>query len=161
MEATKDITVYFEQPCHNYEACRTVRQSCPRPLILDESAVDLTTIIKGWHEGGFDGINLKIGKVGGLTKALKIRNLCAGLGIPMYIQCAGGNSLTQAAIVHLAQSTPPNRLFSVWDIGDIIRFQTASNAIKCVGGLMRANELPGLGMEMLSDTLGEPVQVYE
>lgn len=161
MQATSDLDIYFEQPCWSYEECRSVRQATGRPLVLDECLLDTRTLLRSWNDGVCDAINLKIGRVGGLTVALEMRDLCIELGIPLHVQCAGGGNITQAAIVHLAQSVPANRLLWVWDIGDLVSLETVSNPIRQVKGKMQAYDLPGLGVEPLAAVLGEPVAVYD
>ena len=161
LRATASVDIYFEQPCLSYEECRAVHRACGRPIVLDECALDLATVIRGWNDGVCHAVNLKIGRVGGLTRALEMRNLCASLGIPVHIQCTGGSNITQAAIVHLAQSTPSDRLLWIWDIGDLVSFRTVKNPIEQVQGKMQASDLPGLGIEPLIDVLGDPVAVYE
>ena len=53
-----------------------------------------------------DVINLKIGKVGGLTRARQIRDFCVAMGIAMTIEDSWGGDIVTAAIAHLAHSTP-------------------------------------------------------
>ncbi|UCH40525.1 MAG: mandelate racemase/muconate lactonizing enzyme family protein [Gammaproteobacteria bacterium] len=160
MLATEGVDAYFEQPCATYEECRTVRHACSRPITLDECALDADTIIRGWRDGACDSINLKIGRVGGLTPALRMRDLCSQLGIPMHVQCAGGSGITQAAIVHLAHSVAPDRLLYIWDIGDLSSYRTVNNPLPRKDGRMHAHHLPGLGVEPIESILGEPVAVY-
>ena len=161
MRATSNIDIYFEQPCSSFDECKIVRKTCGRPIVLDECAVDLSDIMQARNEGVCDAINLKIARVGGLTRALEIRNLCVSLGVPVYIQCAGGSNITQAAIVHLAHSTPVNRLLWVWDIGDLVGTSTVHNPILQRAGKMSAHDLAGLGVEPIPDVLGVPVAVYQ
>ena len=161
MRATSAMDIYFEQPCASFEECKTVRQSCGRPMVLDECALDLPGIMNAWNEGVCDAINLKIGRVGGLTHAMEIRNLCVALDIPMYIQCAGGSNITQAAMVHLAHSTPADRLLWIWDIGDLVSFTTVQNPVLAQHGFMRAHDLPGLGVDPIVEVLGNPVAEYQ
>jgi L-alanine-DL-glutamate epimerase-like enolase superfamily enzyme len=110
MRATENVNAFFEQPCWSYEDCRSVRQACGRPFVFDECLLDSKAIVRAWNDGVCDVINLKIGRVGGITPALEMRDLCIELGIPMHIQCTGGSNITQVAIVHLAQSMPTERL---------------------------------------------------
>lgn len=105
-------------------------------------------------------VETRAGRVGGLTPALGMRDLCTLLGIPMYVQCAGGIGITQAAIVHLAHSVAPERLFYLWDIGDLVTTPTVRNPVPSRHGWMHAHELPGLGAEPLPEILGEAVAVY-
>jgi L-alanine-DL-glutamate epimerase-like enolase superfamily enzyme len=83
------------------------------------------------------------------------------LGIPVHIQCAGGSSITQAAIVHLAQSTPADRLLYIWDIGDLVSLETVQNPVLPVNGTMCAHNVPGLGVEPKEQILSESVMVFE
>lgn len=160
LRATEQVDAYFEQPCATYEDCRRLRHSCNRPITLDECVLDLDTVIRAWHEGACDSINLKIARVGGLTPALQMRDLCSLLGIPFHVQCAGGSNITQAAIVHLAHSSAPERLLHIWDIGDLVSFNTVSNPMPRKDGKMHAHHLPGLGVYPIESVLGEPVAEY-
>ncbi len=161
MQGTQSVDAWFEQPCYSYEECRVIRQTCGRPITLDECAVTMADITRAWHDGVCDSLNLKIGRVGGLTPALEIRNLCTALGIPFHVQCAGGGNITQAAIVHLAQSSPADRLLYIWDIGDLVSFETVVSPIATNNGKMCAHDLPGLGIEPKAIILGEPIAVYD
>lgn len=57
-----------------------------------------------------DVINLKISKVGGLTRAKTIRDVAVSAGIAMNIEDTWGGDIVTAAIAHLAHSTPPDLL---------------------------------------------------
>ncbi len=160
LRVTGSVEAYFEEPCGSYEEIRALRRSVDRPVVLDECALDLDTILRAHADGICDAVNLKIGRVGGLTPALAIRDLCNALGIPFYLQCAGGSGITQAAIVHLAHASAPERLLYIWDIGDLVARDTVANPVPRKAGRMHAHHLPGLGVEPLADVLGEPVAVY-
>jgi len=75
--------------------------------VLDEVVDDLAMVVRGHADQAMDVINLKISKVGGLTKARQIRDLCVSLGIAMTIEDTWGGDIVTAAIAHLAHSTPP------------------------------------------------------
>lgn len=78
--------VFIEQPCLTYEECFSVRQRCPLPMILDECMDDIGVLSRILSDKAADMINLKISKVGGLTKARAIRDLAVSSGIPMNIE---------------------------------------------------------------------------
>ena len=59
-----------------------------------------------------DVVNLKISKIGGLTKTRQARDLCASLGVAMTIEDSWGGDIVTAAIAHMAHSTPSNLLFT-------------------------------------------------
>ena len=107
-----------------------------------------------------DVINLKISKVGGLSKARQIRDLCVTLNIPMTIEDSWGGDIITAAIAHLAHSTPESLRFSATDFNSYVTVRNATGAPRRVDGRMQASDEPGLGIEPDMDALGEPVSVY-
>jgi L-alanine-DL-glutamate epimerase-like enolase superfamily enzyme len=104
-----------------------------------------------------DVINLKISKVGGLTKARQIRDLCVGLGVPMIIEGTWGGDIVTAAIAHLAHSTPEEFRFAATDFNSYVTRSIAAGAPRRAQGRMAAPESPGLGIEPRREVLGEPV----
>jgi L-alanine-DL-glutamate epimerase-like enolase superfamily enzyme len=104
-----------------------------------------------------DVINLKISKVGGLTKARLIRDICINAGVPMTIEDTWGGDIVTASIAHLAQSTPEEFAFSATDFNSYGTVDIAAGAPKRVNGTMKASDKPGLGIEPLMQVLGDPV----
>jgi L-alanine-DL-glutamate epimerase-like enolase superfamily enzyme len=104
-------------------------------------------------------INLKISKVGGLTKARLMRDLCVASGIPMTIEDTWGGDIVTAAIAHLARSTPAEFCFSATDFNSYGTVTIADGAPKRVDGRMTASDQPGLGVAPRFDVLGDPVVV--
>ena len=87
VNGVKDLNnTFIEQPCATYEECLSIRQHCPLPLIIDESMDDIGVLVRILNDKAADGINLKISKVGGLTKARAIRDLAVYSGIPINIE---------------------------------------------------------------------------
>lgn len=156
-DAVREIDVYIEQPCASYEECRVVREHTNRPFILDEVIDSVGMVIRGHADRAMDVINLKISKVGGLTKARQVRDLCVSLGIALTIEDAWGGDITTAAIAHLAHSTPPELLFSTTDFNSYVTVSTADGAPQRKNGRMAASRSPGLGINPNMDVLGKPV----
>jgi cis-L-3-hydroxyproline dehydratase len=157
VDAVRDIDVYIEQPCASYEECRVVREHTDRPFILDEVIDSVGMVVRGYADHAMDIINLKISKVGGLTKARQIRDLCISLGIALTIEDTWGGDITTAAIAHLAHSTPPELLFSTTDFNSYVTVSTADGAPHRKNGRMAASRNPGLGINPKMDVLGKPV----
>ena len=67
-----DLDVYIEQPCVTYEECLTVRKHTNRPFILDENVDDIHSLVKAHADHSADVVNLKISKLGGLTKMKQV-----------------------------------------------------------------------------------------
>ncbi len=158
--AVRDVDVYIEQPCATYEECLAVRRHTDRPFILDEVIDDIAMVTRGASDGAMDVINLKISKVGGLTRARQIRDLCVSLGIAMTIEDTWGGDIITAAIAHLAHSTPEALLFSATDFNSYVTVAYADGAPRRQHGRLAAATRPGLGIEPRLELLGEPLQEW-
>jgi L-alanine-DL-glutamate epimerase-like enolase superfamily enzyme len=156
-DAVRAVDVYIEQPCASYAECLVVRRHTDRPFVLDEVVDSLEMVVEGVRDQAMDVINLKISKVGGLTKARQIRDLCVRLGIALTIEDTWGGDIITAAIAHLAHSTPPNYLFTATDFNSYLTVSNASGAPQRQNGRLAASTLPGLGVEPRWELLGEPV----
>ena len=99
--------------------------------------------------------NLKISKVGGLTKANLMRDICVASGIPMTIEDTWGGDIVTATIAALALSTPERFCFSATDFNSYGTVDFADGAPKRVNGRMTAPNVPGLGVSPKCDVLGE------
>jgi L-alanine-DL-glutamate epimerase-like enolase superfamily enzyme len=157
VRAVKDVDVYVEQPCLTLEECLTVRRRTDHPFVLDETIDSLDVLLRAHAEGAMDVVNLKISKVGGLTKARQIRDLCVSLGIAMTIEDSWGGDVTTAAIAHLAHSTPEELRFSATDFNSYVTVSTADGAPKRANGRMAASREPGLGVRPRLKVLGKPL----
>ena len=153
-----DIDVYFEQPCATYEECREVRRTTGVPLILDESATDVGVVVQAKSDGMLDGLNLKLAKVGGISKMRLIRDLCVALRVPMEIQDSSYSELACAVIAHMGHSTPERAIRSVIYPKGLLK-ETVENPPIIEKGRMRAAPGPGLGTVPMLDAIGEPVAV--
>ncbi len=156
-DAVRAVDVYIEQPCASYAECLAVRRHTNRPFVLDEVVDSLEMVVEGVRDQAMDVINLKISKVGGLTKARQIRDLCVSLGIALTIEDTWGGDIITAAIAHLAHSTAPNYLFTTTDFNSYVTVSNATGAPQRQHGRMAASTLPGLGVEPRWDLLGKPV----
>jgi len=158
--AISDLDVYVEQPCMTYEESVSIRRRTALPFVLDEVIDTPNTLVRGIAEDAMDVINLKISKVGGLTKARQMRDLCVAHGIPMTIEDTWGGDITTATIAHLALSTPAEFTFSATDFNSYGTVDIAKDAPKRVNGRMAPSNRPGLGISPNFDVLGAPVAEY-
>jgi cis-L-3-hydroxyproline dehydratase len=159
VSSVADLDVYIEQPCMTYEECVSVRRRTARPFILDEVIGGVDSLMKGLAEDAMDLINLKISKVGGLTKARLMRDICVASGVPMTIEDTWGGDIVTATIAHLARSTPEEFCFSATDFNSYGAVSIATGAPCRVDGFMTAPDAPGLGIVPIFDALGDPVVV--
>ena len=157
VHAVADLDVYIEQPCKTFAECLSIRRRTVRPFVLDESIDGIEALTRGLAEDAMDVINLKISKVGGLTRARIMRDVCVESGIPMIIEDPWGSDITTATVAHLAQSTPEEFTFAATDFNSYVTVSTATGAPQRELGRMKAANRPGLGIEPVFDVLGEPV----
>lgn len=161
IRAVRDVDVYIEQPCLTYDECLTVRGHCDHPFVLDETIDSLDVLLRARADHAMDVVNLKISKLGGLTRTAQARDLCVSMGIAMTIEDSWGGDIATAAIAHLAQSTPTDLLFTTTDFNSYVTVSTADGAPQRVKGRMSASNEPGLGVRPKLDVLGAPVLVVE
>mmetsp|Transcript_11304 Transcript_11304/g.15574 ORF Transcript_11304/g.15574 Transcript_11304/m.15574 type:complete len:409 (+) Transcript_11304:19-1245(+) len=157
VNGVKDLNVYIEQPCLSYDECLSVRRLCPLPMVLDECMDDIGVLARIVADKAADAVNLKISKVGGLTRARAIRDLAVSAGIPMNIEDTWGGDIVTAAISHLAHSTPPDLLLCSTDFNSYGPVKIAETTAMRQGGRMAAPVTPGLGVSPDHAVLGKPV----
>jgi L-alanine-DL-glutamate epimerase-like enolase superfamily enzyme len=154
--AVRDVDVYIEQPCLSYEECLTVRRHTDHPFVLDEVIDSLDMLLRGHADRAMDVVNLKISKLGGLTKTRQARDLCVALGLAMTLEDSWGGDIVTAAIAHLAHSTPPEYQFTATDFNSYVTVSLADGAPQRVHGRMAASTRSGLGITPRMEILGEP-----
>ncbi|SAL58854.1 muconate and chloromuconate cycloisomerase [Caballeronia arvi] len=148
---------YFEQPCPTMEECIEVRKHTTLPMVYDEVVNDPATLIRAVREGGAGAFNLKVSKVGGLTKAKLMRDLGQELGLQMTIEDTWGGDVVSAASAHLAASTKERALLSVSFMNDWTNEHVAGYQPRSKDGFGSSPSAPGLGIEIDAKALGEPL----
>lgn len=157
VRAVRDLDVYIEQPCLSYEECLAVRRNTDHPFVLDENIDCLEMLLRAKSDLAMDVANLKISKLGGLTKAKQARDLCVSMGIAMTLEDTWGSDITTAAIAHLAHSTPEEFRFTSTDFNSYVTVDTADGAPQRDHGFMVARTEAGLGVVPKMDVLGDVV----
>ena len=157
VRAVREVDVYIEQPCLTYEECLAVRRHTDHPFVLDENIDNLDMLLRGKADLAMDVVNLKISKLGGLTKTKQARDLCVSMGIAMTLEDSWGGDITTAAIAHLAHSTPEEFRFTSTDFNSYVTVSTACGAPQRKNGFMAASVEPGLGIRPRVEVLGPRV----
>ena len=160
MNAFADEILYVEQPCETYAECLQVRRLTSHAIILDECIQTYGDVVRAGADRACEAIGLKLDRVGGLTKAKRIRDYCVEMGMRMNIEVAGGSVISDTAAVHLAQSTPATHSRATMLSQDMLTVDTATGGARNRDGKTRAPEVPGLGIEPKMDVLGEAIAVY-
>ena len=159
VNAVRQLDVYIEQPCRSYEECLAVRRRTALPFVLDEVITGADALLRALADGAMDVVNLKISRLGGLTRAALLRDLCVERGVAMTLEDTWGGDVITAAIAHFAQSTPAEFSFTSTDFNGYTDVVTATGAPRRANGTFRVSDAPGLGIEPLAEALGAPVFV--
>jgi L-alanine-DL-glutamate epimerase-like enolase superfamily enzyme len=114
MNAVADLGVTFEQPCETLDDIAAIRPLTTSPISVDESLVTLQDATRIAREGIADVFGIKINRVGGLTKAARMRDVAMSHGIQMYVMATGGSVLADTEAATLAQTIPLEFRQSCW-----------------------------------------------
>jgi L-alanine-DL-glutamate epimerase-like enolase superfamily enzyme len=152
-----DLPVFVEQPCRTTADCALVHRGSPLPLVLDESVSTLADVWSAKQDAGAVSVNLKISRVGGLTRTALLRDAMQELGLRVSLEDMWGGDVITAAVSQLAASTRPeslflNSFFTVWTDGHVAGYRPRS-----VDGHGSLPDGPGLGITVDVDRLGEPL----
>jgi o-succinylbenzoate synthase len=147
----------IEQPLANDDLIdhAELQRRLRTPICLDESIASLDKARKAIAIGACRWINIKPGRVGGITNAIAIHDLCAARGIPCWI---GGMLESAVGGSHcLALATLPNIAYPS-DIFPTSRFyaRDLSKPEMSLSGpsQMRLSDAPGIGAVPDAEQLG-------
>lgn len=162
MNAVADLGVTFEQPGETLDDIAAIRRLTTSPISVDESLVTLQDAVRIVRDGIAEVFGIKINRVGGLTKARRMRDLALAHGIEMFIMATGGSVLADTEAAHLAQSTPQESVRACWACQDMLTVDVApGQGPRSVDGIITIPDAPGLGVHPDETVLGDPVAVYE
>ena len=117
-------------------------------------------LLRGHADRAMDAVNIKISKLGGLTKARRARDLCVEMGLALTVEDSWGGDIVTAAIAHLAHSTAQANRFTATDFNSYVTTSIATGAPHRKDGRMAASEEPGLGIQPRLEVLGEAIANY-
>lgn len=153
---------WIEQPCETLDQCAFLAGRIPQPLMLDECLHDFQDHLDAWKLGACSGIKIKPNRVGGLTKARRIRDFGLSVGWQLHIEDLGGSALADTAAIHLAASTPEENRLASW----LCHYHLAVDPVpgqgaRNIDGFATPSDAPGHGVTPDPVALGDPVAVYE
>lgn len=156
------VDTYLEQPCPTIAELQQIRSVLARPLMADESLRTEADCLDLLRTGCADALNLKVVRVGGLTKAARIRDLAHSAGWMILADEPQGADLATAALTQFAATVNPNQLlatayFMGKDMKISYRPDGDTSGPKLVDGRVQYVDAPGLGIEIDEARLGEPL----
>ena len=162
MQATEDLKVMFEQPGETLDDIAAIRPLHSAPVSVDESLVTLQDAARIARDGLAEIFGIKLNRVGGLTKAARMRDVALAHGIDMFVMATGGSVLADTEALHLAATIPDINCHAVWACQDMLTVDIADGrGPRNKAGHLHLPEEPGLGVEPNEDQMGHPVAVYQ
>ena len=161
MQATEDLQVMFEQPCETLDDIAAISGKHAAPVSVDESLVTLQDAARIARDGIAEIFGIKLNRVGGLTKAARMRDVALAHGIDMFVMATGGSVLADCEALQLAATIPDHACHAVWACQDMLTVDIAAGrGPRNQNGHLHLPEAPGLGVHPDEDVLGDPVAVY-
>ncbi len=155
----ENLNFVLEAPCATWGETLLLRDFCPYPIMLDELAQTDGDVGLAIQLEACDGINLKLGKQGGISRCVTQRALCASSGLSMSIQDTWGAEISLSAILQVAASTPGSMLSGALDTRPLVKTSLGelSNDVDATLGRLQPPQLPGIGFEPNPALVGEPI----
>ncbi len=161
MKATEDLGVMFEQPCESLDDIAALRPLHAAPVSVDESLVTLQDAARIARDGLAEVFGIKLNRVGGLTRAARMRDIALAHGIDMFVMATGGSVLADTEALHLAATIPDANMLGVWACQDMLTRDIApGRGPRNRDGHLHLSDAPGLGVHPDEGLLGDPVAVY-
>ncbi len=147
MSATEDLNVMFEQPGETLDDIAAIRTKHAAPVSVDESLVTLQDTARIARDGLAEVFGIKLNRVGGLTKAARMRDIALAHGIDTFVMATGGSVLADTEALHLAATIPDHNMLGTWACQDMITTEIADGAgPRAKNGHLHLPEGPGLGV---------------
>ena len=93
-------------------------------------------------------VNIKLSRVGGITNAVRMRDLLQELNMLVTIEDMWGGDIITAAISHVAASTAPEHLMMTPFMNDLTDGHVAGYRPRSSAGRGAAPAGPGLGIDV-------------
>jgi L-alanine-DL-glutamate epimerase-like enolase superfamily enzyme len=158
VKALGQLPILIEQPCRTTDDCVLAVRESNLPLVLDESILNLDDVLTAKYRASAVAINVKLSRVGGITKAARFRDLIQELGMMITVEDMWGGDIVSTAVSHVAASTAPESLLMSPLLNELTSDGfIAGHVPQSVDGRASAPTGPGLGIEIDSGDLGEPL----
>lgn len=156
-----DIPFVLEQPCDTIEELARIRPQVRHPIYMDESSLDLNTVITAAGSGLVDGFSMKVTRLGGLQPMSVARDLCAARHLPNTSDDAWGGDVLAAACLHLGATIRPDLNEGVWIAAPYIDgHYDPTSGISVERGHITLPTGPGLGVRPDAAIMGDPVASF-
>ena len=153
----EDIPFILEQPCNTVDEMAAIRNQLRHGLYMDESATDLSTVLKVVGNGLVDGFGMKVTRIGGLLPMTTFRDICEARSLPHTCDDSWGGDIIAAACVHIAATVNPRFLEGVWLAQPYIDgHYDECNPVQIIKGHVPVPQGHGLGITINEEIIGSP-----
>lgn len=160
MSSCEGLNVMFEQPCETLDDIAAIAGHHASPVSIDESLVTFQDANRIARDGIAEVFGIKLNRVGGLTKAARMRDVALSHGIDMFIMATGGSVLADTEALHLAATCPAQTCHAVWACQNMIMAEIADGrGPRAEQGHLTLPEGAGLGVRP-DETALTPVVEY-
>jgi L-alanine-DL-glutamate epimerase-like enolase superfamily enzyme len=161
-EAAKYDIYLAEQPVPwwDIDGLARLRRKVNVPIFADESAAELSDLLKLLQRDAVDGFFLKVPKAGGILKSQKWVAIAQAAGLIVMCGCMIDSGLGAAANAHFLAATEwmgrveqeaigPLNLYNIPDtVSTPLKNDLAVNVLRYENGFLYPPEGPGLGVEL-------------
>ncbi len=162
MNNVADLGITVEQPCETLDDIAALRKITSTPISVDESLVTLQDATRIARDGLAEVFGIKLNRVGGLTKAARMRDVALAHGMQIYVMATGGSVLADTEAAHLAQTIPQEFRLGTWACQDMLTIDMApGQGARNVNGKLTVSDTPGHGIVPDDEMLGDPFAVYQ
>lgn len=151
LEARSIPLELVEQPVagHDREGLRYVAERVSTPVLTDEAIQSPLDAIDLIRMRAADMINIKLGRLGGISNAIKIADIAALHNVECMAGCVTESSISVAAMAHVAVAKA--NIITKIDLDAPVLSKT--NPVKCGvifdGPTIAVTDAPGLGVEAI------------
>ena len=131
-----------------------LRRKSPIPIMSDESCGDEHDAERLIEIGACDFMNIKLGKSGGIYKAMKMVKLAEAANIPLQVGAFMESRLAMTAFAHFALLSP---IIEHYDFDTSLMFSedpVTGGIVYQQNGVITVPEVPGLGASISEERLG-------
>jgi L-alanine-DL-glutamate epimerase-like enolase superfamily enzyme len=155
--AIAGLHTFVEQPCPTLAQVADVRRHTASPVVIDEAVRDMGNLVECYEQRAADCVNIKPARVGGPTRAARLRDVAQALGYKVMVDDPMGGEISTSMVGHLAVTCRPEHLAAASFLQVFTTKRLASGGATLSDGWGHAPTEPGWGIEVDEDALGEPI----
>lgn len=143
---------FVEQPVKDtdLEALKWVSDRSPVPVMADEAVHTPEDALRLMREQACAMLNIKLQKVGGISRGLDVLAIARAAGVPCLIGCMTETVVGITAGAHLALASPTVRYVDLDGHVDLAS-NPAEGGVRLQGDQLAITEAPGLGLQLTAE----------